>query len=398
MSKVSAGKALAETLHAAKERILVAWEERVRAEIAAARLQDSFALRDHLPVFLTRLGDALDPQVPLDNAADKSKIAEIHGKERAVLLLYTLPQVLHEYSILRFFVFEALEARTAVDTANRDIILNSFDSATRHAAEAFVDERTERERETRRRVERERDRTQSQLHELKADNDLQKTFVATLSHDLRNPIGAVQMALELLLLEIPSTPDVRSLSEMMSRNLAHAESMLLDLLDANRLKAGHPLPIVVEACDLSHLTKALLAELHAMRGQGFILRMNDDVRGFWSAARLRRVISNLLDNAVKHGAVNGPITLSIAQDAALTTIAVHNEGHPIPTEAQATIFEPHFQADGPDGRHGNGWGLGLTLVRAVAEAHGGRVRVDSGLATGTTFTVTIPNDARPKPA
>lgn len=396
MNASTADGDLAGILHAQREHIMQIWEEHVRVEIDAARKQGRIALRDHLPSFLSRLGDALDPKLPTDSACENTTICEIHGKERADFLQYTIPQVLHEYHILRNTVFEVLESkRGQLAKADRDTILKSFDGAAREAADAFMDERTERERAKRRSVEVERDLTQQQLKSLEADADAQKKFLATLTHDLRNPVGSVKMALELLLNEVARTPDIDSLVGIMTRNLAHAETMLLDLLDANRIKSGHKLPLNVEACDLTNLAKSILAELSAVQGRGCILEARENIRGFWSTNRLRRVISNLIDNAVKYGEPNGPITLFLEQTVEGTTISVHNEGLPISTTDQATIFEPYYRASESGGRRALGWGLGLTLVKAVAEAHGGSVRVTSEPGAGTTFFVTLPNDSRP---
>ncbi|MDQ3230714.1 MAG: HAMP domain-containing histidine kinase [Pseudobdellovibrionaceae bacterium] len=395
MSGRTSASELAKILRSQQERILMSWEERVRTEIASARNQRRTALRDHLPNFLTRLADALDPKTLLQDAAEHTTICETHGKERADLLEYAIPQVLHEYSILRHFVFQALETTGPLSHGERDTVLLSFDHAAREASEAFMDERTEREREKCRRVELDRDRTQQQLTSLEADSSLQKSFVATLTHDLRNPIGSLKMALDLLLEHIPPEPEVADLAQIMARNLEHAETMLNDLLDANRIKSGHKLPLNVEACDLTRLAKSMLAELSVVRGRGCILNAQEDIRGFWSEPRLRRVIGNLLDNAMKYGTTNAPITLLVTQNADQTTIAVHNEGTPIAPSDLTTIFEPYYRANDSGARHPAGWGLGLTLVRAVVEAHGGMVRVESGLQEGTTFFITLPNDSRP---
>ncbi len=386
---------LVRILQSQQERILMLWEERVRTEIAAAKNQGRTALRDHLPNFLARLEDALDPRTSLDDAAKNTDVCETHGKERAELLQYTIPQVLHEYSILRHFVFQVLETNRPLSPGERDTVLLSFDHAAREAAEAFMDERTEKEREKCRNVELDRDRTQQQLTILEADSTLQKSFVATLTHDLRNPIGSLKMALDLLLEHIPPEPAVAELAQIMGRNLEHAETMLNDLLDANRIKSGHKLQLNLEACDLTHVAKSILAELSVVRGRGCVLNAQENIRGFWSESRLRRVIANLLDNAMKYGKPNGTITLKLTQNASKTTIVVHNEGTPIAPFDQTTIFEPYYRANDSGERHPAGWGLGLTLVRAVAEAHGGGVCVESGLQEGTAFIVTLPNDSRP---
>lgn len=396
MNASTASGSLAIIIRAQREHIMQDWEEHVRVEIDAARTQGRIALRDHLPSFLSRLADTLDPKLPLESACEHTAICETHGKERADLLQYTIPQVLHEYHILRNTVFEVLESESGpLAKADRNAILKSFDGAAREAADAFMDERTERERAKRRDVEVERDLTQQQLNSLEADADIQKKFLATLTHDLRNPIGSIKMALDLLLREISRTSDIDVFVDIITRNIAHAETMLLDLLDANRIKSGHKLPLNVEACDLTNLAKVILAELSAVQGRGCILEARDDIRGFWCTDRLRRVISNLVDNAVKYGEPNGSITLFLEQTVEGTTIKVHNDGVPISAVDQATIFEPYYRASESGGKRVIGWGLGLTLVKAVAEAHGGSVRVKSEHGTGTTFVVTLPNDSRP---
>ncbi len=385
-----------EILRYEHERILQKWEERARNEIDAARTQGKTALRDHLPNFLRRLEQALSPKSPVENAADGTTVCETHGKERADLLQYSVPQVLQEYNLLRQVVLESLEAKNPLTREERDILLASFDAAGRDAAEAFMDERTERERAKRRRVESERDQSQSQLARLKVDSAMEKTFVATLTHDLRNPIASVRMALDMLMEIVPSNDEVAEISDIMNRNLHHAETMVLDLLDANRLKSGHKLMLDVDACDLTQVAKVLVTEFQAMHGHGCILKAGESIRGFWSADRLRRVIRNLIDNAVKYGNADRPVTLSLQQDAERTTIAVHNEGNPISSDELPHIFDLHYQASSKTSHSQIGWGLGLTLVKGVAEAHGGTVRVESNDQDGTTFFVIIPNDARPK--
>lgn len=386
----------AEILRAQHERILQNWEEKTRSEIDAARNQGKTALRDHLPNFLRRLELALSPKSPVENAAEGTAVCETHGKERADLLQYSVPQVLREYNILRQVVLQTLEAKDPLTKEERDIVLASFDAAGRDAAEAFMDERTEKERAKRRRVEHERDRSQSKLARLEVDSAIEKTFVATLTHDLRNPIASVRMALEMLLDVVPNTEEVLEISDIMARNLQQAETMVLDLLDANRLKSGHKLMLDVVECDLTQVAKVLLTEIQAMQGHGCLLKAGESIRGFWSTDRLRRVMRNLIDNAFKYGDTNRSVTLSIQQDAETTTIAVHNEGNPIPADDQAHIFDLHYQASSKQSRSQIGWGLGLTLVKGVVEAHGGSVRVESSAKEGTTFFVTIPNDSRPK--
>ena len=386
---------LSENLRLAREQILKSWETQVRANIDAAKQQDQIALRDHLPKFLERLVETLDPKKPVANAVEGTSIGKIHGRERAELRKYTITQILQEYRILRSVVFSNLERDQQLTREARDLILASFDSAARDAASAFVDEKFETEREHQAHTVRERDQSIELAERLKADNELQTKVVATFSHDLRNPIGAIKMALELLMLEVPLTADSQSLSELMLKNLDRTEIMLLDLLDVNRVRSGHKLPLTLETCNLTLFARGLLAEMTTLHGCKCNLEAKEEITGIWSPDRLRRMIENLLSNALKYGDAGQPITLSLSQNATHTTIAVHNTGKPVSKEDQATLFEPYYRSGTGESGMPMGWGLGLALVRAVADAHGGTAKVTSNAETGTTFTVVLPNDSTP---
>jgi signal transduction histidine kinase len=110
---------------------------------------------------------------------------------------------------------------------------------------------------------------------------------------------------------------------------------------------------------------------------------------------LRRVIENLISNAAKYGSPTGPITLTLEKRASEIDISVHNVGNPLPREELLQLFDPFHRSSTADASPHVGWGLGLTLVRGVAEAHGGRVHVESTPEAGTTFTLSLPLDSRP---
>jgi len=118
--------------------------------------------------------------------------------------------------------------------------------------------------------------------------------------------------------------------------------------------------------------------------------------GNWDAARLRQVVSNLMGNALQHGATESPVELAIAAAGSTVVLSVHNEGPPIPAAMRATIFDPlirHATAESATPRVAGSIGLGLYIVREIVVAHRGTVEVVSTAAAGTTFTVRLPRTA-----
>jgi signal transduction histidine kinase len=159
------------------------------------------------------------------------------------------------------------------------------------------------------------------------------------------------------------------------------------------VRAGEKLPLELEPLDLVRIASETLDELGTIHGDRFVLRAPPHIEGTWGAKAVRRILENLCNNAIKYGSPLAPVEVVLDADDDRAIIRVHNEGNPIPRELWSTLFEP-FRRGGADAAQ-KGWGLGLTLVRGMAEAHGGSVEIESGAEAGTTFTVTLPRHARP---
>jgi signal transduction histidine kinase len=112
------------------------------------------------------------------------------------------------------------------------------------------------------------------------------------------------------------------------------------------------------------------------------------VTGKWDADRLAQVVSNLVGNAIEHGGQT-PVTVVASERGACVRLTVHNDGDPIPAQAQANIFEP-LARGASQGTHN--LGLGLFIARAIVLAHGGEIGLTSTAASGTTFELTLPRD------
>jgi len=193
------------------------------------------------------------------------------------------------------------------------------------------------------------------------------------------------------------SPDrVQVLAGRVVRALGQVDQMVRDLLDTNRIRAGQQMSLqVVESLRLGALAKETAEQLASEYGKRFVVEVANDVVGAWSPDHVRRAIWNLATNAVKYGAPDTPVLITVGvSKAGYATLAVHNDGPPIRAEDAEHLFEPFRRAPAAPGR---GWGLGLTLVRGVVEAHGGKVEVQSEPGKGTTFTLELPFRAHAYP-
>lgn len=233
------------------------------------------------------------------------------------------------------------------------------------------------------------------VDELDAEREVRERFVAILAHDLRGPLSAAKISAHLILRHPERLDDRRELAVKIVRNIERTDRMIRDLLDANRIRAGERLPLRIDECDLSSVAREVVEELLVSFGERFVLDAPERVFGFWSGEELRRALWNLVTNAAKYGAPDRPITVRVrtTRDGAQAT--VHNWGSPISADDQKLLFRPFSRTHEADSGPQKGWGLGLTLVKGCAEAHGGRVLVESSVDVGTTFTLELPRDARP---
>jgi len=220
----------------------------------------------------------------------------------------------------------------------------------------------------------------------------QKSLLANASHELRSPLTRIRMGLELM--GGPSADPVallRNRAEIL-RNMAELDQLIDEILLASRLDAKEADIGTVEAVDLV----GLCAEECARVGASFDVPeglVQLEVSGV--AKLLRRMVRNLLENARRYGAVSpqapqgAGIVLSLKRQAQRVHIEVGDRGPGVPLEHRERIFEPFFRLPGASERVG-GVGLGLSLVKSIAERHGGRVRCAERPGGGACFEVSLP--------
>jgi signal transduction histidine kinase len=152
----------------------------------------------------------------------------------------------------------------------------------------------------------------------------------------------------------------------------------------------------VSPCELRQVVADTLEELSSVHGERFHLRGEKRVEGRWDERALRRLVENLCGNAIKYGDATRQVTVSLEQDGDEVVLAVHNWGDPIPSEEQQKLFQYFARAKSAEVSGKKGWGIGLTLVKGVAEAHGGSVCVESTSEKGTCFRVRLPRTTKPR--
>lgn len=352
------------------DKIMKLWEERANREVIAALQLKSLALRDSLPELLSQIADALSNTIDRTSIrvnwdrAESLRIGKKHGSERAACLEYTMDQMIFEYHILRQVICDVMEEVRPLFEIEREVIVCAIEQAVNDAATQFS--------ETLRAV--------------------QERVAAALTHDLRGPLTSSKMNAQLVLRQPENRELAVRAANSICKSMDRMDSMISDLLDASVIRSGETAPLKIAECDLDFIVRDISEEFSTIYGDRFVVESEGEAKGFWCDNALRRVVENLATNAVKYGDEKSPITFRIVRGDSSVIFSVHNEGNAISPEDQAILFKQFRRTKSAEGQ--TGWGLGLTVVKGLTEAHHGKLKVESAENHGTTFTVELPRDAR----
>ncbi|RYZ43785.1 MAG: GAF domain-containing sensor histidine kinase [Myxococcaceae bacterium] len=233
----------------------------------------------------------------------------------------------------------------------------------------------------------------NQIAKLKVEQNLRDTFVAALTHDLRTPLTASKLSLQVLGRRHADLPGIQTSVARVTQSLDRAERMIQDLLDASQVQAGNQMSLRLSECDLHAITVQTLEELATVYTDRFVLTSDGALEMMADPIGLRRIVENLASNAAKYGAPGTPIEVILSRTSAQVTLQVKNQGNPILGDELRNIFEPFHRSRSAKESAEKGWGLGLPLVKGFAEAHGGKASVTSSAQDGTCFTITLPLNA-----
>jgi signal transduction histidine kinase len=219
---------------------------------------------------------------------------------------------------------------------------------------------------------------------------LRRDLVANVSHELKTPISALRARLENLLDGVePSDPEVLQVMLQQTERLSRLVEQLLDL---SRLESGD-IPLDRREVDIEMLVREVASEVEVSRSHLVTVRLDLPPEGpaVWGdRERIHQVLFNLLDNAVRFTRPGGEVVVSTRRAGDRCTVRVADTGPGIPAEHLPFLFERFYRVDQARTRGQGGTGIGLAIARSVVEAHGGTIRAESEVGTGSAFTFDLP--------
>ena len=223
-------------------------------------------------------------------------------------------------------------------------------------------------------------------------NAMKSDFVASVSHELRAPVASIRLMADALNAEKIEPHTVREFHRLISREGARLTTLIENVLDFARIEQGRK-RWHFEMSDLGALvteTLALMEPLAAEKGITFVLASFPKVEANVDPGAIQQALVNLLDNAIKFSPAGSQVEIVLTENLSNWEIQITDQGPGIPAAEYQRIFQKFHRLGSELRRETQGTGIGLSLVKAVAEAHGGRVVLASAVGQGSTFTLIGP--------
>lgn len=355
--------------------IIAEWENFARSLVPAADGMSPLSLRNHISYILDFIADDIDSVQTDTEQTDKSRgnkpktgmdsVAEIHAALRQAGG-FNLDQMVSEYRALRASVTKLWGVQDLEPTRQSMVDLVRFNEAIDQAMTESISYYSKK-------VEHSRD-----------------LFLAVLGHDLRNPIGAMIMSADLIAKIESLTERQKMYIAQVSLSGARAIGIIDQLVDVTRARLGSGMTVIREQMDMAFVCRQLVQEMRSLHpGRTFVIKSSGDTIGLWDRPRIGQVFSNLLGNAVQYGFTDLPIDITVSGETDAVSLAVHNQGIPIPKDTVVGIFDAMVRG-GTEGSGTTNLGLGLYITKEIVMAHGGTIKVSSSEKDGTTFTALFP--------
>ncbi len=219
-----------------------------------------------------------------------------------------------------------------------------------------------------------------------------RRFIADASHELRTPLTIMRGELESIVEQTELTPEVQRTAASVLEEVERLARIVEGLFAISRLDAGEAQKesVPFDLGKLAASTAEQMCLLAEDKGITITAGTAEKVVVNGDRARVKQVVVNLLDNAVKYTAPGGKVNLRVSGQDGKAVLEVEDNGMGIPAEAQAHIFERFFRVEQARSRESGGAGLGLSIVKSICAAHGGQVTVQSSEGKGSCFRVELP--------
>jgi PAS domain S-box-containing protein len=222
-------------------------------------------------------------------------------------------------------------------------------------------------------------------------DELLRLLPGLVAHDLRSPISVIKLAAGRLLRSEMLPSRAGDAVNMILRGAEQLAQLTARLLDFTQARYGGGIPLQRTLIDLADAVRDAVAGEQLVQPTSVVdFHVEGDCHGVWDGPRLGEVAANLVGNALKHGAPDEPVRVTLRGDADHVFFTVHNTGPPIPVELLPILYDPFRRLERSDRRGPRSYGLGLYIAREIVLAHGGAVDVTSTQEAGTTFTVRLP--------
>lgn len=244
-------------------------------------------------------------------------------------------------------------------------------------------------------------RLEAVARQLEQEAQVREKFLLTLAHESRTPLTSLRVSAELLrdVGTKNDDPVITRLSQSMGRSAGELASLYANIVDIGHI-LRHDFSLDPEALSLSEVARvASEAVAPAMAGKKQTLKLTNSAEAVEVLAdrqAVNRILVGLLDNASRYSPAESEIDLIVSSDGKDALFEVKDQGEGIAPEEQDQVFKPFYRVQSADSRYGAGIGVGLTVARTLAEAHGGSIRVESAPGRGSSFFVRLPVKGPPE--
>ena len=233
------------------------------------------------------------------------------------------------------------------------------------------------------------------LDRLELGVDEKHRLITDASHELRTPLAAMRAELDVSLMDDGLSPAAREVLESTREEVDRMSRIVGNLLTLARVDEGR-LELLTTQVDLADAIDAAVQPLRPLAAaKALHLEVNGERHeAAADAQRLHQALTNLIENAIKFSGPGGEVRVSAWRRNGEVGVTVEDTGPGVPADARERVFDRFYRADQARGRDGSGSGLGLSICREIADAHGGRVWVDSQEGEGSAFSIALPADDR----